>query len=118
MRTLTKAEEEVMQVLWKQGPSFVKEILPHLPEKAAYTTISTIVRILEEKGFVTHQSFGKAHRYEPLITKQQYRKQRFKDFFQQYFDGSHTQLASFFAKEKALEEDELRQFLDELQSDD
>lgn len=117
MRTLTKAEEEVMQVLWQQGPSFVREILPHLPNKTAYTTASTIVRILEEKGFVTHQSYGKAHRYEAVISKKQYRKQRFKELFQQYFDGSHAQLASFFTKEKALDEKELRQFLDELQSD-
>ena len=107
MRTLTKAEEEVMQVLWQQGPSFVKDLLPHLAPGTAYTTVSTIVLILEEKGFVAHQSFGKAHRYEPLVTKQQYRKFRFREFFQQYFDGSHTQLASFFTRERALNEEEL-----------
>ena len=68
MKSLTKAEEEVMQVLWEQGPSFVREVIPALSNpKAAYNTVSTIVRILEQKGFVGHKAFGKAHQYYPLI---------------------------------------------------
>lgn len=115
MKTLTKAEEEIMQVLWDQGPCFVKEIIPHLKEKnTAYTTISTLVRILEQKGFVDHEAFGKTHRYFPLVSKKDYRKNLFTDYFQKYFDGSYQQLASFFAKEEKLDEAELQAFLEAL----
>lgn len=116
MKHLTKAEEEVMQVLWQQGPCFVKEIIPHLPNpKTAYNTVSTIVRILEDKGFVGHETFGRSHRYFPLVTKAQYRKQAFKELFAKYFDGSYKQLASFFTKEEEMDEQELEQFLKELE---
>lgn len=115
MKTLTKAEEEIMQVLWDQGPCFVKDLIPHLPgKKTAYTTASTMIRILEQKGFVDHEAFGKAHRYFPLVTKNAYRKNLFTDFFHKYFDGSYEQLASFFAKEEKLDEAELQAFLAEL----
>ncbi|HRR94290.1 MAG TPA: BlaI/MecI/CopY family transcriptional regulator, partial [Bacteroidales bacterium] len=70
MRELTKAEEEVMQVLWKIKKGFVKEILEHFPEpKPAYTTISTIIRILQDKGFVAHKAYGRTHEYYPLVSK-------------------------------------------------
>lgn len=116
MKSLTKAEEEVMQVLWRRGASFVKEIIPDLPNpKTAYNTVSTIVRILEDKGFVAHETFGRAHRYYPLVAKTHYRKQVFKELFSKYFDGSYQQLASFFTKEEDLDEQELQQFLEELE---
>ena len=71
MKQLTKAEEEVMQYLWKLEKAFVKEILEQMPEpKPAYNTVSTIVRILEQKGFLGFEAFGKSHRYYPLITKE------------------------------------------------
>lgn len=104
-----------MQVLWERGPCFVKEIIPHLPGKqTAYTTASTLIRILEQKGFVDHEAFGKAHRYFPLVSKKDYRKNLFSNYFQKYFDGSYEQLASFFAKEEKLDEAELQAFLEEL----
>jgi len=80
MKELTRAEEEVMQILWKEKKAFVKEILDRFPEpRPAYNTVSTIVRILEKKGFVSHDEFGKSHRYFPLIMKEDYREMRLTD---------------------------------------
>lgn len=103
-----------MQVLWEHGPSFVKDIMPHLEPGTAYTTVSTMVRILTQKGFAGHEAFGKAHRYFPTVSKEAYRKNMFSDFFRKYFDGSYQQLASFFASENDLNEEELLQYLEEL----
>lgn len=118
MKSLTKAEEQVMMVLWKLKKAFVREIIEQLPKpKPAYNTISTIVRILETKGFVAHQAFGKSHQYYPLVTKELYRKNRMKRLLKGYFDNSFSELISFFAKEKELdvkEMDELIQLLQEL----
>ena len=81
MNELTKAEEEIMQVLWQLDKAFVKEVVEQLPEpKPAYNTVSTIIRILEKKGFVDHEAFGKSHRYFPLIEKEDYSKQSLTKF--------------------------------------
>ena len=73
IKELTKAEDQVMQILWKIEKGFIKDIIEHMPEpKPAYNTVSTIVRILETKGFVDHQAFGKTHQYFPVITKEKY----------------------------------------------
>ncbi len=78
MNTLTKAEEQVMQILWEEKEGFVKELLQKFPDpKPAYNTVSTIIRILEKKGFVDHKSFGKSHQYYPLVSREQYRNERF-----------------------------------------
>jgi len=75
LKELTKAEEQIMQALWDRDGGFVKEIIDMLPEpKPAYNTVSTIIRILETKGFVDHESFGKSHRYFPKIQKEEYKK--------------------------------------------
>lgn len=77
MKELTKAEEEIMQVLWKLKQAFVRDILEELPEpKPAYNTVSTIVRILENKGFVGHEAFGKSHQYYPLVAQDKYKRDR------------------------------------------
>lgn len=103
MKYLTKAEEEVMQHLWKLEKAFVKEIIAEMSEpKPAYNTVSTIVRILEQKGFVSYESFGKSHRYFPLVSKEDYSKYTLKDMVKNYFEGSFKQLVSFFAKEEQL----------------
>ena len=103
MKQLTKAEEEVMQYLWKLEKAFVKEVLEQMPEpKPAYNTVSTIVRILEQKGFLGFEAFGKSHRYYPLVTKEEYSKSNLNLMVQNYFGGSFKQLVSFFVKEENL----------------
>ncbi len=117
MKELTRAEEEIMQVLWKKEKALVREIIDSLPEpKPAYTTVSTIVRILEKKGFVDHQSFGKVHQYFPLVAKKNYTRKLFKGMLNNYFGNSVRQLVSFFSREKNLsvsDLEELRSIIDD-----
>lgn len=110
MKQLTKAEEQVMQVLWELKKAFVHDIIERLPlPKPAYNTVSTIVRILERKGFVGYTAFGKTHEYFPLITKNAYRKTHFKTMLQNYFSNSYESLASFFTSEQNLSLNELEE---------
>ena len=98
---LTKAEEQIMQVLWKLKKGFVKDIIPHLPDpKPAYSTVSTIIRILVDKGIVAYTAYGKTHEYYPLVSKEVYSRQRIKDLMLAFFDGSPRQLLSFLAKKE------------------
>ncbi|RYD55662.1 MAG: BlaI/MecI/CopY family transcriptional regulator [Sphingobacteriales bacterium] len=114
-KTLTKAEEEIMQVLWKLDKAFVKDIVDELPDiKPHYNTVSTIIKILEEKGFVDHESFGKSNRYYPLVKKEDYTKKSMKQFVSKYFDGSFANMLSFFAKEKDISIQELESLLNEI----
>ncbi|MEK6479006.1 BlaI/MecI/CopY family transcriptional regulator [Catalinimonas sp. 4WD22] len=115
MKELTKAEEEIMQVLWELNSAFVKDIIEKLPEpKPAYNTVSTIVRILQQKGFVEHEIHGKSHKYYPVITKEAYTRSFMKGFVKRYFSGSYQQMVSFFTKEDKLSLHELEQLLKEL----
>ncbi|MCA1758575.1 MAG: BlaI/MecI/CopY family transcriptional regulator [Bacteroidales bacterium] len=120
MKELTRAEEEVMQILWKEKKAFVKEILTNFPDpKPAYNTVSTIVRILEKKGFVSHEEYGKSHRYYPLIDKESYREARFSDLMKGYFNNSMKQVLSHFSDADKLnlrEADELIQLLEEIKN--
>jgi BlaI family transcriptional regulator, penicillinase repressor len=103
MRELTRAEEEVMQVLWKIEKGFVKEILEHFPEpKPAYNTVSTITRILQDKGFVSHKAYGRTHEYFPVVSKEEYSKMHLKTFVKDYFSNSFEKMVSFFAREKGI----------------
>jgi len=108
IKELTKAEEQIMQILWQLGKGFVKEIVEKMDEpKPAYNTVSTIVRILETKGFIDHQAFGKTHEYFPLISKEEYKKSFLKNFVHNYFGSSYKQLVSFFSKEEQIDLKEL-----------
>jgi len=110
MKELTKAEEQVMQELWALNKCFVKEIVQKFSEpKPAYNTISTIVRILEKKGFVSHNSYGKTHEYFPVISKNEYRRLLMKGMVKNYFAGSFTQLVSFFTSEHKMTLSELEE---------
>jgi predicted transcriptional regulator len=112
MRELTKAEEQIMQVIWQLGPSFIKEILAEIPEpKPAYTTVSTIVRILEQKGFVDHKAYGTTHQYFPLISKDEYSHFSMKKMLENYFDGSLQQMVSFFSKREKMDQKEMDDLL-------
>ncbi|MCB2219745.1 MAG: BlaI/MecI/CopY family transcriptional regulator [Bacteroidetes bacterium] len=110
MKELTRAEEQVMQVLWKMKKGFVNDILENFDEpKPAYNTISTIVRILEKKGFVAHHAFGKAHEYYPLMSKKEYTQRFFKGFMKSYFSDSYKALASFLANDRNISISELEE---------
>jgi len=100
---LTRAEEEVMQILWKIEKGMVHDLLKNFPApKPAYNTVSTIVRILEQKGFVGHKAYGRTHEYFPVISKKDYTKSSFRGFMTNYFGNSYKSLASFFATEEKL----------------
>src|SRR6478735_12048471 len=117
MKELTKAEEQIMQILWELKKGFVKDIIERLPEpKPAYNTVSTIVRILEAKGFAGHEAYGKTHEYFPLIEKDKYKNFFLKNLIGSYFGGSFESLVSFFAKENNLNVQELDELLKNLQS--
>lgn len=99
MKQLTKAEEEIMQVLWHLENANVKEVIHELPEpKPAYNTVSTIIRILENKGFVDYKKQGKGHIYFPLLKKQEYSNQSINNLVDNYFQGSFKSMVSFFVK--------------------
>jgi BlaI family transcriptional regulator, penicillinase repressor len=118
IKELTKAEEQIMQVLWDLGKGFVKDVLTQLPEpKPAYNTVSTIIRILETKGFIDHEAFGKSHRYFPVITKEEYKSFATEKLLNGYFSNSVENMFSFFVKEKKLdlkEADEIMKLIEKL----
>jgi BlaI family transcriptional regulator, penicillinase repressor len=118
MRELTRAEEQVMQVLWKIRQGFVKDILEHFDEpKPAYNTVSTIVRILQEKGFVTHKAYGRTHEYYPLVSKDEYSKSHLSTFVNDYFSNSFEKMVSFFAKEKGISVREMEDIMKIMESE-
>ncbi|MDD4088055.1 MAG: BlaI/MecI/CopY family transcriptional regulator [Bacteroidales bacterium] len=116
MKELTKAEEQIMHELWRLEKAFVNDILEQLPEpRPAYNTVSTIVRILERKGFVGHEAFGKSHQYFPVVTKKEYSQHLVKNLAGNYFSNSVKQMFSFFSREKKLslsELEELKQLIE------
>lgn len=118
MKELTRAEEQIMQELWLLEKAFVKEIVDKLPEpKPAYNTVSTIIRILEKKGFVDHYAYGKTHQYFPLISKTDYTKSYFKNFLSGYFSNSFQEMVSFFAKEDKMSLSDLEEIIKEAGKD-
>ncbi len=111
-KDLTKAEEQIMKILWKIKKGFVKDIISHFKmPKPAYNTVSTIVRILERKNFVSHKVYGKTHEYFPLIEKKDYTKNFLSKFIGNYFDNSFGQLLSFFSRENDLNVKELEELM-------
>ena len=99
IKELTKAEEQLMQVLWDLKKAFVKEVIDELPApKPAYNTVSTVIRILESKGFVSHTSFGKSHQYYPIISKEAYKNFATDKLLNGYFENSVESMFSFFVK--------------------
>lgn len=103
MNELTKAEEQIMQILWEKEKAFVKDIIDEMPKpKPAYNTVSTIIRTLERKKFVNHKSYGGSHQYYPTVEKTEYTKLFMKRVINNYFDNSLQQMVSFFSKENDL----------------
>jgi predicted transcriptional regulator len=115
MQELTKSEEQIMQILWKLEKGFVKDIVELFPDpKPAYNTVSTIVRILEDKHFIGHTAFGKTHEYFPLVAKTSYTKTYLKKFTKNYFSGSYRQMVSFLSEEEELSVDEMEKLMKEM----
>ena len=112
MNRLTKAEEQVMQVLWKLERGLVKDVINELPDpKPAYNTVSTVIRVMEKKGFVDHKAYGNTYEYFPLIDKEEYARVHLRYFMKDYFDNSFPRLAVFFAKEYDLDLNEIEDML-------
>jgi len=104
IKDLTKAEEQIMQVVWQIEKGFVKDVMDLLPEpKPAYNTVSTIIRILEVKGFIAHETFGKAHKYYPIISKEDYKRHATEKLLGGYFENSVESMFSFFVREEKLD---------------
>lgn len=120
---LTKAEEEVMQIIWVLDRCLVSDILKYMHDKlkikkqAPHSTISSIVRILEKKGFVQHKTYGRTYEYFPIVSKEEYSKKTLKKFVSDYFEGSMNQLVSFLVKEKDLDLKELTELIDQLDNE-
>ncbi len=118
MERLTNKEEEIMQALWQLKKAFVKEIIALLPEDQHYNTVSTIVRNLEEKGYVAHQAFGKTHQYYPTVSKEKYMESFMGLATKKFFGSSYKSMVSFFAKEEKISADELREILELIENGD
>jgi predicted transcriptional regulator len=113
IKELTKAELQVMQFLWSMERAYVNDLLEMMPEpKPAYNTVSTIVRILEKKGFVSHESFGKTHRYYPLIDRDSYLNSMMKRILNSFFAGSVSNMVSFLSKKEGLSVDEVGKMME------
>lgn len=118
MKELTKAEEQIMQLLWKRDKAFVKDLMEDMSKpKPAYNTVSTIIRILEKKGFVGHNAYGKTHQYFPLISRKEYTRSFMKNFMKNYFSGSFQEMVSFFAKEDNMSLSELDEIMEDIKRD-
>lgn len=110
IKELTKAEEQIMQILWQLGEAIVKDIIDKMPEpKPAYNTVSTVVRVLEGKGFIKHKAYGNSHVYFAAIPEAEYKKFTFDKMMSGYFSNSYQSLVSFLVKEKNMSIEELEE---------
>jgi predicted transcriptional regulator len=120
IKELTKAEEQIMQILWQLKEAIVKDIIEEMPDpKPAYNTVSTVVRVLEGKGFINHKAYGNSHVYFPVITEDTYKKFAFDKMMKGYFSNSYKSLVSFIVDEKDLdvkELDELSKLIENLKN--
>ncbi|MCL1821231.1 MAG: BlaI/MecI/CopY family transcriptional regulator [Prolixibacteraceae bacterium] len=118
IRELTRAEGQIMQILWKIERGFVKDVIELIPEpKPAYNTVSTIIRILEQKGFLGHKAYGKTHEYFPLVSKKDYTYSFMKNFVGNYFSNSFQEMVSFFAREDNLSIADLDELMNDVKRD-
>ena len=116
---LTKAEEKIMKMFWEFGPSIVSSLIARMPDpKPPHSSVSTIVRILEKKGFLGHKAFGKTYEYFPKINKKEYSKMTLREMILGYFDGSPQSLVSFLVKEENVDIKELTGLLQKLEKQD
>jgi predicted transcriptional regulator len=115
---LTRAEEQVMQILWDLGEGLVRDVRERFPDpKPVRNTVSTVIRILERKGFVRHKTYGNVHLYFPLVSKESYSKSQLLGLMEDYFNNSFPAMVSFFAKETDLTLGELDKVLKDLKNE-
>lgn len=113
MEPLTRKEEEIMKILWQLEKAFVKDVMAAIPgDKPHYNTLSTIIRNLEDKGYVGHTAYGKTHEYFPVVKKEAYRREFMAGAIEDYFNNSYKNMVSFFAKEEKISAEELREILE------
>jgi BlaI family transcriptional regulator, penicillinase repressor len=113
MKKLTRKEEEAMKILWKAKKGFIKELIDICPDpKPLYTTFSSVIRGLEEKGYIDHKAYGKNHEYYPLVKKEDYRKIFMKEVVSDYFGSSYKNVVSFFVSEKKLSTNDLKKLIE------
>jgi predicted transcriptional regulator len=118
MKELTKAEEQIMQILWENKKGFIKDIADGFPDpKPANTTISTVVKILETKGFINHKVYGKIHEYYPVISKDEYTRAFMGNVVKNYFSNSYQKMVSFFARDKEVSIEEMEQMMNILKEE-
>ena len=118
MQKLTKAEEEIMQLFWNYGPSTVSSLIEKMEHpRPPHSTISSIVRILEKKGFVAHKAYGRTYEYYPTVLKKEYSKFSLKKIVKDYFEGSMNELVSFLVKEKDVSLKDLAEVLNNMKKD-
>ncbi len=112
MRELTKAEEQVMLILWEMKEGLVKDVIAQMdPPKPAYNTVSTVIRVLETKGFIDHKAIGNTHIYFPIISEKQYKHFAFDKVMNNYFENNYQSLVSFLVKEKNMDMTELDELI-------
>lgn len=117
--SLTKAEEQIMQYLWNLKKGFLKDILELFPEPKPHTnTVSTILKVLKDKGFVDYEVFGRQHEYFPLVTKEQYSGKSMKTLVKNYFKGSYKNAVSFLVEKNEMSVEDLEMLLNELKKKD
>lgn len=116
MKEITKAQEEILRTLWEVGEGVVTDVIDKLPEpKPAYNTVSTVIKVLEKKGYVSHKVYGKTHVYYPIVSRDEYARNTIKSTFNELFDNSLNQVVSFFVKEDKVslkELEELKNFIE------
>jgi BlaI family transcriptional regulator, penicillinase repressor len=118
MIKLAKREEQIMQVFWDLNKAFIRDIIPQLPDpKPHYNSVATIIKILEDKGFLNHETAGNMHAYFPLVSREAYQKFALKDIVGQYFDNSYPRMLAFFAKEQKLTEKQLNEIITIIKND-
>ncbi|MDD2299866.1 MAG: BlaI/MecI/CopY family transcriptional regulator [Fermentimonas sp.] len=116
MRQLTDKEEEIMQYFWDCGPMFIREVLDKYPDpKPHYNTISTVVRLLEEKGFIDHKVYGNTYQYFALISREQYKGRALKGVVSDYFDNSYTNVVTSLIEEENISVDELKKLIEKIE---
>ena len=117
MQKLAKREEQIMQVFWALEKAFIKEVIPELPDpKPHYNSVATMVKILEDKGFLAHETIGNIYRYYPVVSRDEYQRHAMKDIVSQYFNNSYPSMLAYFAKEQKLSESELNEILEIIKS--
>lgn len=117
MKHLTNREEEIMEVFWTKGAIYVKDIVDEMPEpKPHYNTVSTIVRGLEDKGFVGHEQFGNTYRYSAIISREEFSKDTIKSMVGKYFNKSYASVVSMFVEEEKISIEEIKALIEQVKS--